>query len=176
MPTIALTNFKQGFEKRSKSTPLTYLRLMPKAKKLVVAFGGTADDVEASFYEALQTSDLERLMACWADDDEVICIHPGGPRLIGLGAIRAAFEAMFSNGSIRIEPQGLRKIEALGSAVHSLRERIELLTNEGPVEAFVMATNVYHKTAQGWRLVAHHTSPGNPREAQDVTETPPVLH
>jgi ketosteroid isomerase-like protein len=51
-----------------------------------------------------------------------------------------------------------------------------MLTSEGPVEAFVIATNVYHKTAQGWRLVAHHASPGNPREAQDITETPPVLH
>ena len=149
---------------------------MPKAKKNVAAFGGTADDIEASFYEAMQNSDLERLMACWADEDEVFCVHPGGPRLIGLGAIRAAFEAMFANGSIRISPQSLRKIDALTSAVHSVHERIEILTNEGPIDAFVMATNVYHKTAQGWRLVAHHTSPGNPREAQDVTETPPVLH
>lgn len=149
---------------------------MPKVKKTAATFGGTADDIEASFYEALQTSDLERLMACWADEDEVICIHPGGPRLIGLGAIRAAFEAMFANGSIRIAPQSLRKIDSLTSAVHSVHERIELLTNEGPLDAYVMATNVYQKTPQGWRLVAHHASPGNPREAMDVTETPPVLH
>lgn len=149
---------------------------MSKAKKNAVTVGGTADDIEVNFYEALQTSDLDRLMACWADEDEVICIHPGGPRLIGLGAIRAAFEAMFANGGIRIAPQAMRKIEAMASAVHSVRERIEILTNEGPVEAFVMATNVYHKTAQGWRLVAHHASPGNPREFQDVTETAPVLH
>jgi ketosteroid isomerase-like protein len=149
---------------------------MSKAKKTAATIGGSADDIEASFYEALQTSDIDRLMACWADEDEVICIHPGGPRLIGLGAIRVAFEAMFANGSLRIEAQAVRKIEALASAVHSVRERIDLLTNEGPVEAFVMATNVYHKTAQGWRLVAHHASPGNPREAQDITETPPVLH
>jgi ketosteroid isomerase-like protein len=149
---------------------------MSKAKKTVATVGGSADDIEATFYEALQTSDLDRLMACWADEDDVICIHPGGPRLIGLGAIRAAFEAMFANGSLRIEPQAVRKIEALTGAVHSVRERIDMLTSEGPVEAFVIATNVYHKTAQGWRLVAHHASPGNPREAQDITETPPVLH
>ena len=149
---------------------------MSKAKKTVATVGGSADDIEASFYEALQTSDLDRLMACWADEDEVICIHPGGPRLVGLGAIRAAFEAMFANGSLRVEPQAVRKIEALTGAIHSVRERIDILTNEGPVEAFVIATNVYHKTAQGWRLLAHHASPGNPREAQDITETPPVLH
>jgi ketosteroid isomerase-like protein len=149
---------------------------MAKPKKLSAALGGSADDTETNFYEALQTSNLDRLMACWADEDEVICVHPGGPRLIGLGAIRAAFEAMFSNGNIRIEAQAVRKIEAMASSVHSVRERIEILTNEGPMDAFVMATNVYHKTAQGWRLVAHHASPGNPREAEDVTERPPVLH
>lgn len=149
---------------------------MSKPKKTAATVGGSADDTETKFYEALQTSDLDRLMACWADEDDVICVHPGGPRLIGLGAIRAAFESMFSNGNIRIEAQAVRKIEAMASSVHSVRERIEILTNEGPLDAFVMATNVYHKTAQGWRLVAHHASPGNPREAEDVTERPPVLH
>jgi ketosteroid isomerase-like protein len=149
---------------------------MSKAKKIAATLGGTADDIEASFYEALQTSDLDRLMACWADDDDVICIHPGGPRLIGLGAIRAAFESMFANGSLRITAQALRRIDAMASSVHSVRERIDMLTQEGPAEAFVMATNVFHKTAQGWRLVAHHASPGNQREAEDITDTPPVLH
>lgn len=149
---------------------------MSKVKKTEANFGGSADDIEASFYEALQIGDIERLMACWADDDEVICIHPGGPRLIGLGAIRAAFEAMFANGSLRISPQAVRKLDAMASSVHSVRERIEIVTNEGPVEAFVMATNVYHKTPQGWRMVTHHASPGGPREAQDISDAPPVLH
>jgi ketosteroid isomerase-like protein len=149
---------------------------MPKTKKSDISLGGSADDIEASFYEALQAGDIERLMACWADEDEVICIHPGGPRLIGLGAIRAAFDTLFANGSLRITPQAVRKLDAMASAVHSVRERLEVLTNEGPIEAFVMVTNVYHKTAQGWRMVAHHASPGGSREAQDVTDSPPVLH
>lgn len=149
---------------------------MSKAKKIAAIIGGSSDEVETAFYDALQSADLERLMACWADDDEVVCVHPGGPRMIGLGAIRSAFEAMFNNGSVRVRAEGVRKIEALGSAVHSVRERVELLTPEGPMEAVVIATNVYHKTAQGWRLVAHHASPGNAREPQDVTDTPPVLH
>jgi len=163
-------------EMRSKSRPFTQTCPMSKAKTIAATVGGSADDIEASFYEALQTSDLDRLMACWADDEEVICIHPGGPRLIGLEAIRAAFEAMFAGGSIRIAAQNLRKIDALASAVHNVHERIEVLTHEGPIEAYVIATNVYHKTAQGWRLVLHHASPGNPHEAHDITGTPPVLH
>ena len=149
---------------------------MSKAKKQAEALGGSADDIEAAFYEALQTADLEKLIACWADEEEIVCVHPGGPRLIGMGAIRAAFDAMFSNGSIRAWPEEVRKIESLASVVHNVRERIEVLTEEGPREAFVLATNVYHKTAQGWRMVVHHASPGSEEEAQEVRETPYLLH
>lgn len=149
---------------------------MPKAKKQAATVGGSADDIEAAFYEALQNADLEKLMACWADEDEIVCVHPGGPRLVGMGAIRTAFDAMFANGTIRAWPESVRKIESLASSVHNVRERIEVLTDEGPREAYVIATNVYHKTAQGWRMVAHHASPGGSREAQDVTDSPPVFH
>uniref|UniRef100_UPI00374DA8B9 YybH family protein n=1 Tax=Rhodoferax sp. TaxID=50421 RepID=UPI00374DA8B9 len=82
---------------------------MSKAKKQAAAMGGSADEIEASFYEALQAGDIEKLMACWADEDEIVCVHPGGPRLLGLGAIRSAFDAIFSNGSIRVQPQAVHK-------------------------------------------------------------------
>jgi len=149
---------------------------MSKAKKQAASVGGSAEEIEASFYEALQTADIEKLMACWADEDEIVCVHPGGPRLVGLGAIRAAFDAIFNNGSIRVRPQAVRKIESLASVVHNVRERIEVLTEDGPLQAFVIATNVYHRTAQGWRMVAHHASPGSQQEAQDGSEVPPVFH
>lgn len=149
---------------------------MSKATKQVATLGGSADDIEAAFYEALQTADIEKLVACWADEDDIVCVHPGGPRLIGMGAIRAAFDAMFSNGSIRAWPEGVRKIESLASSVHNVRERIEVLTDEGPREAYVIATNVYHKTAQGWRMVAHHASPGSQQESPEISETPHLLH
>jgi ketosteroid isomerase-like protein len=149
---------------------------MSKAKKQVASMGGSADETETAFYEAMQAADIEKLMACWADEDEIVCVHPGGPRLVGLGAIRAAFDAMFANGSIRARPEAVRKIDSLASSVHNVREHIEVLTNEGPMQAFVIATNVYHKTAQGWRLVAHHASPGSQHEESDIHEKPPVLH
>ena len=149
---------------------------MRKSKLQSVTIGGTADDTETAFYEALQTGDIDKLMACWADEDEVVCVHPGGPRVVGVGAIRAAFDNMFSNGSIKATPLRVRKIESLASAVHNVLEKIQVMTEEGPREAYVIATNVYHKTAQGWRMVAHHASPGTPREMQELSDTPVVLH
>jgi ketosteroid isomerase-like protein len=149
---------------------------MSKATKKPATVGGSADETEANFYEALQAGDIERLMACWADEDDVICIHPGSPRLVGLGAVRAAFEAVFSHGTVRIQTEALRKIESMASAVHSVRERLDLLTNEGSVAAYAIATNVYHKTAQGWQMVAHHVSAGGEHDEQDISDPPHVLH
>ena len=148
---------------------------MPKPK-VPPASAGNADDIEAAFYEALQNGDIEKLMACWGDEDDIVCVHPGGARLVGPAAIRATFDAMFSNGTIRAQAIKVRKVETMSASVHSVLERIEVLTEEGPRHAYVIATNVYHKTAQGWRMVAHHASPGTPREMQEVSETPTVLH
>jgi len=150
---------------------------MPTQTKLhAAALGGTADDVEAAFYEALQRGDIDALMACWADDDEVFCVHPGGPRLVGTVAIRAAFEQMFGNGAIRAQPARVRKVESLASAVHNVLERVDVLTHEGPKHAYVLATNVYHKTAQGWRMVAHHASPGSARAPDEHDAAQQTLH
>jgi ketosteroid isomerase-like protein len=149
---------------------------MRKTRLQAANLEGNADEVEAAFYDALQNGDIDRLMACWADEDDIVCIHPGGPRLIGAVAIRATFESMFTKGSIRAWPQRARKMQAAASAVHNVLERIEVLTPEGPGQAWAIATNVYHKTAQGWRMVAHHASPGTDGETQEVSGHSQVLH
>ena len=46
---------------------------MPKAKLRAATVGGTADDIESAFYQALRQGDIDKLMACWADEDEVVC-------------------------------------------------------------------------------------------------------
>jgi uncharacterized protein (TIGR02246 family) len=134
------------------------------------------DEIEQQFYEALQRGDIERLMAVWADDEDISCVHPGGPRVVGAGAIRAAFESMFANGAIDARPEKVRRLQTHACAVHSVLEHIHVMTTDGPQTGWVVATNVYVKAAQGWRLVAHHASPGSPREVQELVEAASVLH
>jgi len=55
-------------------------------------------------------------------------------------------------------------------------ERVALLTTDGTQEAVVVATNVYQRTAQGWRMVAHHASPGTAPTHAEAHEAPQVLH
>ena len=140
---------------------------MAHRKPPATAMGATPDELESRFYDALQRGDIEALMAVWADDDEIVCVHPGGPRVIGPAAIRASFEAIFAAGPIPVQPEQVHRLDALSGAVHHLVERIDVAGNEGPQTAYVMATNVYLQTARGWRLVAHHASPGSLQAPED---------
>ena len=91
-------------------------------------------------------------------------------------SLKTAFEGMFGHGSINAQPEKVRRLQTLASAVHSVLERVQVMTQEGPQSAWVIATNVYLKSAQGWRLVAHHASPGTQSELIEAVEHPSVLH
>ena len=149
--------------------------MTPTRKMPAAALGGSADEIESRFYEALQQGDLAALMALWADDEEIVCVHPGGERVIGMAAIRASFEAIFANGPIPVQPEQVHRIDALSTAVRHLVERVEVQTQDGARSAWVVATNVYVKTSFGWRLVAHHASPGGLEPPADG-EPPSTLH
>ena len=137
---------------------------------------GTPDDIEQQFYEAMQQGDTEKVMSVWADEDEIVCVHPAGPRLIGPNAIRASFETLFANGSIDAHPDKVRRLMLPGTAVHHVIERVNVMTDEGPQKAWVIATNVYVKSPQGWRLVLHHASPGLSSDMLEIGESPSTLH
>ena len=147
-------------------------RLKPPQASLLAS----PDDVEAQFYEALAHADLARLMAVWADDEEIVCVHPGGARLVGPAAIRASFEAIFSHGGVSSMPEQIHRLQGLGAAVHHLVETVRGARADAPPKAWVVATNVYINTAQGWRMVAHHASPGEAQPPAPAPERPSTLH
>jgi ketosteroid isomerase-like protein len=149
---------------------------MPRTKLPASSLGGSPDETEATFYEALHKGDIDLLMSCWAEDDDIVCVHPGGSRLMGATAIRAAFDGMFSQGSIRVTISQVHRVQSVSSAVHSVAERVEIMLPDGLHAAFLIATNVYHRTLEGWRLVAHHASAGGTPEGIPGQEVPPILH
>ena len=146
------------------------------ARPEATALLSSPDEIEQQFYEALQHGDIERLMAVWSDDEEISCVHPGGPRVVGAGAIRQAFEAIFGNGAVNARPEKVRRLLTHACAVHGVLEHIQRLTDAGPQSAWVLATNVYVLTGQGWRLVSHHASPGSAHDVLEIAETAAVLH
>lgn len=119
----------------------------------------SADECEQLFYEAMQLGDVELMMRLWSDEDEIACIHPGGQRLIGPEAIRASFAAMFRGGGTNVRADRVRRLDLLETSVHHVVERVQAETSEGRHFALIVVTNVYVRSALGWRMVLHHASP-----------------
>ncbi|RZL39458.1 MAG: DUF4440 domain-containing protein [Rubrivivax sp.] len=147
---------------------------MSRSTAQQAAMLASPDDTEAQFYEALQHADLDHLMALWADDEDVACVHPGGPRTVGLPAIRAAFAAVFERGAVTVHPERVRRLHSGDCAIHHVLERVQ--RTGAPEQAWVIATNVYLKTAFGWRLVLHHASPGGAGDVQELATDSGTLH
>jgi ketosteroid isomerase-like protein len=133
----------------------------------------TPQDAEAAFYEALERCDLDAMMAVWAEDEEVVCIHPGGPRLVGYSTIRDAWQRVFANGAkLRVRVSQQTTVSTPFAMVSTLLEHFATLDDKN-VSAPVAATNVYVRGALGWRMIAHHASPVPPNS---VGEAPRILH
>jgi ketosteroid isomerase-like protein len=139
----------------------------------------TAQDAETAFYDALEAADLDAMMEVWADDEEIVCIHPGGPRLAGFADVRASWAEIFSGGR-RLQVQVSHQVVLGGMmvSVHSLRESVSV-RGEGRNAAPVSATNVYMRSGNGWRMIVHHASPlpqGAGQHRAVEQEIPKVLH
>ena len=150
---------------------------MPRSTSARAGLQSSAEAAETVFYEALQAADVDMLMSVWADEDDLVCVHPGGPRIVGSVAIRASFEQILSRGVLRITPERVLRTITLGCAVHSVVERVQMQADPGePKFAFVLATNIYVKTPDGWRMVLHHASSATVHEAAEALATPERLH
>ena len=47
-------------------------------------------DAALAFYQAFEARDLDAMMTAWADDEDIVCVHPGGSRMVGYDAVRNA--------------------------------------------------------------------------------------
>lgn len=130
-------------------------------------------DAETAFYEALESCDIEAMMSVWAEDEEVVCVHPGGPRLVGYATIREAWQNVFANGTrLRVRLSQQTTVSTPFAMISMLLEHIATADNEN-LNAPVAATNIFVRGALGWRMVAHHASPVPP---SSIAEAPRTLH
>src|SRR3989304_3502628 len=122
----------------------------------------TSQDAEAAFYEALERADLDAMMSVWAEDGEVVAVHPGGPRLTGFEQVRASFTAIFkSRQRPRVQLSNAVYVQGMMLAVHSVHENITVVGEPGPRPP-AGTTNIYVRTGGGWGLLMHHSSPAPP--------------
>jgi ketosteroid isomerase-like protein len=136
----------------------------------------TPQDAENAFYESLERGDLDLMMAVWAEDEEIMCVHPAGPRIAGQEQVRDSWRRIFASGQ-RLRVQIAQQVTASGMmvAVHSVHEVITVAGETRPRPP-VIATNVYLRTAAGWRMIVHHASPAPGPAAEPPDDPPKILH
>lgn len=137
----------------------------------------TPVEAEAAFYDALSRADLEAMMAVWSEDDDVVCVHPGGPREVGLAAIRESWRQLFQ-GSPRLTIRLSHHVAVsnMMMTLHTLLEHVSLAGGNDPPPPPVIATNVFTRGAHGWRMVAHHASPTPERDDPISDGLPRTVH
>jgi ketosteroid isomerase-like protein len=138
-------------------------------------FFPTPQDAENAFYDALERADLAAMMAVWSEDEEIVCIHPTGARLAGWAEVEESWRRLFSGGprlKVRLSHQVL--LQGMMLAIHSLHENITA-SGDDNLRAPIVATNVYLRSALGWRMLVHHASPA-PVPPEMMPDTPKTLH
>jgi len=139
-------------------------------KKLGIIFTDSKQ-VEESFYQAFRNRDIELMKYVWDQTDEAICIHPNSPRIYSFELIIASWEQIFSApDAICIEiTEPVYKPEE-NVSIHYVKENLSV---NRKLVGSVYATNIYHQTEDGWKMIAHHASPAF---ADSESKINPSLH
>lgn len=118
----------------------------------------TAAAAEAAFYAAFNASDEPAMLALWARRDDIVCVHPLGPRLMGFDAVAASWRQILADTSPRhidAEVQAVARGETI--AIHTVDELISVPGSNARFRP-VLATNVYERINGTWFITVHHAS------------------
>ena len=112
-------------------------------------------------------------MHAWAEDEEIVCVHPGAMPLVGFAAVRAAWQAVFANSpAMRVELQNELWHTSATMATQTVVEWIRF-PQDTQARGGVAATNTFIRTLNGWRMLSHH---GSPISAPQASASGAVLH
>ncbi|WP_036263379.1 nuclear transport factor 2 family protein [Methylocapsa aurea] len=105
----------------------------------------------AAYYHAFDAADFARMSVVWADDD-VSCVHPGWPVLIGRQAILQSYRDILR--SPLQEAIGHREDLAIVSGSDG-----RVICTEIVGGMALVATNWFKRIDGAWRMVHHQASP-----------------
>jgi len=114
----------------------------------------------SSFYDAFESLELEKMEAVWLQDQRIVCVHPGWRKLSGWGPVMTSWERIF-DGAFEMKFE-LGEIDVTISgelAVLVVEENLTQRGYDGVSRSRVIATNVFQRVGDGWRMIIHHGSP-----------------
>ncbi|MFI8885960.1 nuclear transport factor 2 family protein [Streptomyces sp. NPDC053813] len=127
------------------------------------------EQANTAFYEAMERGDFEELSGLWlpGEDLTVSCVHPGWPVLTGRGEVLRSYALIMAN--TEYIQFFLTDVGVSMTGDTALVTCTENILSGGPAEdgnalgplvgQLVVATNVFRRTSDGWKLWSHHGSP-----------------
>ncbi len=112
------------------------------------------------FYDAFGALDIDQMEAMWEHSQEALCVHPGWPPIVGWELIRDSWQRIFDNTTLMHF-----NLQYVNVSVHGDCGWVTCVENitsvlQGTASNFgILATNIFVRTPQGWRVIAHHASP-----------------
>jgi ketosteroid isomerase-like protein len=118
----------------------------------------------AAYYRAFSTADFAAMTDIWAPDD-VSCIHPGWPALIGRRAVLESYYAILSNPH-------QERIAHQDEVVMTFGAEARVLCVEVVAGVRLAATNWFRRIDDVWRMI-HHQATAIGSLAEEATDAPP---
>ncbi len=115
----------------------------------------------AALYTAFESGDVDLMEAVWDSyaPDDVVCVHPGWPMLRGRSNVLRSWSAVVANtGYIQFVLTDVQVAVTGEVAVVTCTENV-LTSSDVAENVAVVATNVFVRRPEGWRLQVHHGSP-----------------
>ncbi len=122
------------------------------------------EQANAAFYAAFESADLDAMQELWLDDAETLCVHPGAMPVRGTSAISRSWALIMANTPYiqffltDVEVSVLDDVASV-TCTENVLTADESTGPDSFGGAKAVATNVFSRTQEGWRLWIHHASP-----------------
>ena len=113
------------------------------------------------FYDAFGTLDIAEMDSVWEPSESAMCVHPGWPPIVGWDQIRESWRRIFENTTLM-----LFNVQYVSAVVREDAGWVTCVENissvlQGQASNFgILSTNIFVRSPQGWRMIAHHASSG----------------
>jgi len=125
-----------------------------------------------NFYRAFETLKIEAMEQVWAKDADIQCGHPGWRILRGWGPVMQSWKRIFENTpSMQFTLTDVNVQVSGAVAWVTLYENLNSSIQGQDYSVAILTTNMFQKTAEGWRMILHLGSSVTQPPDQDESDT-----
>ncbi|NKB82199.1 MAG: DUF4440 domain-containing protein [Nitrospirales bacterium] len=116
--------------------------------------------INEAFYKSFENLDIMKMDTLWAHQDYVTCIHPGWQIRVGWPDVRDSWVVIFNNIFSMEFSLTEMQVQVAGDVAWVIcTENITSHHGETSQQSRVMATNLYERIDETWKMIHHHGSP-----------------